>query len=222
MATTTTALMITRARDLLQDPTGIRWSDAELLRWMNDAQSMIASLRPDLVSKTGVHSCASGSLQDLGAQGSGGTVSAPTRLLDVIKNADGRGVTQVDRKIMDTVENWHNAGADKTKHFVFDERTPTLFMVYPQAVTAALLTVSYSYTPADLTNAAAETIKVPDSCATAMLDLTMFKAYSKDSEFAGNAQRAQAYLASAMQFLVESAKVSASTSPKTSIPVGNK
>lgn len=43
--------VIDRARDLLGDPdTGSsRWTDADLVRWLNDGQRKLVSLRPDVL-----------------------------------------------------------------------------------------------------------------------------------------------------------------------------
>ena len=50
--TITAANLLLRIRDTLQDTTGIRWLDAELLRYMNDAQREVVNLRPESSSTT--------------------------------------------------------------------------------------------------------------------------------------------------------------------------
>ena len=45
--TLTGANIITRVQDTLQDTTSVRWSEAELLRYINDAQREIVNLRPE-------------------------------------------------------------------------------------------------------------------------------------------------------------------------------
>ena len=48
--TITAANLLLRIRDTLQDTTGVRWLDAELLRYMNDVQREIVNLRPEAAS----------------------------------------------------------------------------------------------------------------------------------------------------------------------------
>ena len=50
MSTITGSNIATRVRHLLQDSGGIRWGDAELLLYINDAQREIAYLKPDASS----------------------------------------------------------------------------------------------------------------------------------------------------------------------------
>ena len=50
--TITAANLLLRIRDTLQDTTGVRWLDAELLRYMNDAQREIVNLRPEAAATT--------------------------------------------------------------------------------------------------------------------------------------------------------------------------
>jgi hypothetical protein len=47
MGTLTGANVISRVQDTLQDTTSVRWSEAELLRYINDAQREIVNLRPE-------------------------------------------------------------------------------------------------------------------------------------------------------------------------------
>ena len=44
--TITGANLLLRIEDTLQDTTNVRWSEAELLRYINDAQREIVNLRP--------------------------------------------------------------------------------------------------------------------------------------------------------------------------------
>ena len=52
MGTLTGANLITRVQDTLQDTTSVRWSEAELLRYLNDAQREVVNLRPDASALT--------------------------------------------------------------------------------------------------------------------------------------------------------------------------
>ena len=51
MALTGTNLL-SRIRDILQDTTSVRWPEAEILRYINDAQREIVNYRPESSAKT--------------------------------------------------------------------------------------------------------------------------------------------------------------------------
>ena len=47
MGTLTGANLISRIQDTLQDTTGVRWTEAELLRYINDAQREVVNFKPE-------------------------------------------------------------------------------------------------------------------------------------------------------------------------------
>ena len=93
------------------------------------------------------------------------------------------------------------AGAVDALHYMFDPRDPKTFYVYPPALVTTQLDIVYSALPTDITEpadgatytAVTGNLGVPDIFANAVLDYILYRAYSKDSEYAGNAQRAQAH-----------------------------
>lgn len=190
----TGAELIDKARRILQDTTtgGTRWLDAELLGWINDAQREIVLIKPNSNSVVASDDLAAGSKQSLPAGG--------LTLLSIIRNtgtqdSTGASVRRVDRNILDS-ENptWHSAAASDTIiHYIFDEDNPDVYYVYPPALAAsagdAALEISYSSAPADLA-ATADPITLNDIYGNVILDYMLYRAYSKDSDYAGNAQRA--------------------------------
>ena len=122
--------------------------------------------------------------------------STGLRLIDVIRNVNGKAVTQVDRQILDeTLPNWHEteAGSDGIEHFIYDPADPKNFDVYPKGTADMDLEIVYSSAPADQTIANfstdTSTITLDDIYANCILDYILYRAYQKDSEYAGNAQR---------------------------------
>jgi hypothetical protein len=102
----------------------------------------------------------------------------------------------------DQRRNWYaETGTVDIQHFMFDARLPKEFLVYPPATVNARLEIVYSSVPlahtlteAQLINpATAEVIRIDDSYANAMLDYMLYRAYSKDAEYAANANRAVAH-----------------------------
>ena len=140
MPTTKVVDILDRASIILQDATNVRFPNAELLKFFNDAQREVVLHRPDANMVNTTLACVDGSKQSL--------PSAALRLIDIVRNVGGRSVTQVDRKILDeTLPNWHEtaAGANKIEHFVYDPADPKNFYVYPKAASGThSLEVVYS------------------------------------------------------------------------------
>lgn len=197
--TITGANILLRVKDTLQDTTSVRWTEAELLRYINDAQREIVNLRPDASATTTNIALVVGTAQTIPTAG--------LRLIKVVRNMSAAGesatgkraIRIVDREILDSQEpNWHDptvsgdaAHTTTVKHYVFDEDDPRRFYVYPGASsTSTFVEIVYSISPTDLANTSA-TIYVDDIYANAIIDFVLYRAYMKDAEFAGNAQRAQ-------------------------------
>lgn len=191
--------IISRARIVINDADAVRWTDAELLKWISDGQRLIALVRPDSTSTNESLTLANGTKQTLPANG--------LRLLDVIRNltANGgpdRAVRMVDREALDAQDpNWHVATVTgKVLNFVYDNRDPTHFYVYPPANTTMRLEILYSKSPTDVATTAS-TVDVQDIYLEPLFNYVLFRAYSKDAEYAANAALAQGYLQLAMTLL---------------------
>ncbi len=185
--------IINRARIVLNDADAVRWLDAELINWINDGQRVIALVRPDASVSNTTLTLSAGSKQSLPSDG--------LRLLDVVRNINadssgGRVVRHVDRDILDTQNpSWHSdSGSLVIKNFVYDNRDPKNFYVYPPALSTSKIEVLYSKDP---TNAStpASTLTIPDIYADPLLNYVLHRAYSKDAEFAQNFQLSSTYLA---------------------------
>lgn len=212
----TAANIITRASDIIQDQTKVRWPEDELLRYLNDGRREIAIIRPDLYATTEVVTLASGTKQDVPASGS--------RFLDAVRNMSGsapnytpgRAVRIVEREILDAQRpDWHTETATATvKHFMFDERNPKVFYVYPPALSTAKLEIVYSETPDEITDVNTE-LSNEDIYAGALVDYVVYRAFSKDSEYAGNTQRAILHYQQFGNTLGVGRKLNFTTSPNT-------
>ena len=196
MATVKVNDLINKAQTILQDTTSTRWPSNELVGWLNDAYREIILARPDANSESGTFTCAEGTRQVL-------TDGFPNalRLMDVVRNLAAtsarRAVRLIDRIVLDDQRpGWHTETAGvNIEHYMFDPKLPREFLVYPPASTAAQLEVVFSSVPTDHDpstdySASNETIKIVDSYANAILDYVLYRAYSKDAEYAANGQRA--------------------------------
>lgn len=195
MATITGQQIIYRAEIILQDTTNVRWPEAELTYWLNDAQRAIVLIKPDASAVNAAVICVAGAKQSIPAAG--------VQLLDIIRNmgtngtTPGRAILQIERRILDEQRpDWHTETAsDEVKHFMFDERNPRNFYVYPPQPTSAFgyVEMLYSAAPTDLATLAS-VISLDDIYAGPILDYILFRAYSKDADLSPSApQRATAY-----------------------------
>lgn len=184
--------LLTRAGDILQDQTNVRWAQAELLRYLNDGRRELAIHRPDLYSYTTTLTLSAGTKQSIPSDGN--------RFLDGVRNigandSPGRAVRIVEREILDSQNpDWHTESqATAVKHFMFDERSPKTFYVYPPVASGTKLEIVYSKSPVDITSgdlSSTSALATEDIYSGVLLDYVLYRAFSKDAEYAGNLQRA--------------------------------
>lgn len=209
----TVAGIITRVNDILQDQTNIRWPQDELLRYLNDGRREIAIVRPDLYATTAVVTLVAGTKQTLPSDG--------VRFLDATRNIEsdgatpGRAVRVAEREVLDAQRpDWHTEAAGATRHFMFDERSPRVFYVYPPAASGQKLELVYGKTPTDITSTSA-TLTEEDIYTGALMDYVCYRAFSKDAEYAANNQRAMMHYQQFLTALGSGAKVNMVVSPNT-------
>lgn len=193
--------ILDRASKVVMDTTNVRWPTTELIQWLNDGQREIVLHRPDAKPVSAQITLETGTRQKLASGTGAGGVGAdtyPAKLLDVICNVGVSGRTSavrlVQREVLDAqTPSWHGqTGSTTIKHYMTDPRDPLAFYVYPPAASGAKVEILCSAYPKDVTDPVSNSnIDVPDIYANALLDYVLYRAYSKDSEYAGNAQRAQ-------------------------------
>lgn len=196
MATITALSILTKDQIILQDTTGIRWPiDGELLGWLNDGQREVVLHKPEsCVKNESVALTVGATKQTIPATG--------IMLMDVTRNmgsagsTPGKAVRLVSRDVLDAQRpDWHSDAnaAGAIQHFMYDPRDPKTYYVYPKApATAHYLEVVYSSAPVDCATTAA-TIGIDDIYANALVDYVLYRAYSKDAEYAQNANLAIAH-----------------------------
>lgn len=198
--------IIQRAVVALQDDTSIRWPVNELVRSLNDGQREILIYRPDALNIQAEASLVAGARQSLR---NAGLTPVPSKLIEITHNTAAasakKAVRLIERRLLDAHKpGWHSlAGTVDIQNYMFDARDPCAFYVYPPALSTAKLEVMFSALPVNITEpaggalygAVAGDISLPDLYGNALLDYILYRAYSKDGEYAGNAQRAQAHYA---------------------------
>ena len=215
--------LIRRVVETLQDNTSIRWPVSELVRYLNDAQREVILYRPDAAVTNAPVTLVAGSRQSLPSGG--------TKLVEVVRNSAGtkRAVRMVNREILDAqLPGWHaQTGVTEVLHYMYDPREPRVFYVYPPAAASgASVEVTYASVPADIAEpadgalytAVSGNIGVPDIYGNAVQDYVLYRAYTKDSEYAGNAARAQAHYAAFANALGVEIKATVAVAPN---PAGN-
>lgn len=197
-----------RASIIIQDITNVRWPETELVNWVNDCRRAIASIRPDIYSTGTTLTLQAGAQQSVPADG--------VRLLDVPRNVNGPAVTLTKRGFLDQQNpSWHQMTPSSTVvHFMFDERYPSNFWVYPPATTSAQLEIVYQQSPADLASTGTLTV-FENAYAGAMVDYVCYRAFSKDSEYAGNATRAATHYQLFQDALSLGARTTLAVSPNS-------
>lgn len=214
--------IIQRVIGILQDSTSIRWPVNELVRYLNDGQREVVLNRPDCRPVNATKPLNAGTRQTLPIDGA--------KLIEVIRNTNGskRAVRLTNREILDAqIPGWHGLGGNaEILHFIYDPRDPTVFYVYPPASGAASLEIVYASYPTNiieptdgaLFTAVSGDLSVPDIFGNAIQDYILYRAYTKDSEYAGNAARAQAHYAAFANALGMEIKATIAVAPT---PRGN-
>lgn len=193
MGTVTAGSIIDKASTLLVDQGNTRWTRPELLSYVNLGQRQICVLSPGTNDKSAVIQLVAGTKQTIPSDG--------WKLLDVIRNmgttgtTPGRAVRLVSRDLIDSIyPNWHSSRPNiVVQNYMVDEEDKTSFHVYPPNSGTGRLEISYAYTPANLTTEAS-TIVINDIYEPVLLDYVMYRAHSKDAEYAAGLQLASGYL----------------------------
>lgn len=185
--------VIAQAETIIQDKTNTRWPKQEWLDWFNGAVLAVIGLRPDAnIANELFSTTANTALQALPAEG--------LKLINVINNdATGKQIRRIDKRMLDDqVDNWYAETGSDIDHYVYDDRDPKNFWVYPSTVVPHSIRIIYSKAPEAITiadfAADVQVLPVDDSYMNPILDFMMYRAYSKDADYAQNAQRAQSHL----------------------------
>jgi hypothetical protein len=193
--TTLASAIVGKASILLLDVANIRWSQAELLSYLCDGQREAASLKPNIYTKFAPVTLVPGARQSMPADAK--------ELKSISRNVNGVAVRPVNRDLMDAhMANWYTAKASATvQHSMYALSDPLTFFVYPPqpATLNGSVEMTYYAVPADVTLTAA--ILIPDTYAPALLDYILYRAFSKDTEFAANLEVAQSHLTAFVESL---------------------
>jgi len=203
----------------LQDVDGVRWPAAELVGYLNDGQRLTVTLNRGASAKNDVLTLADGVAQQAPA--------GVAEVMDVLANVDGRkrAVRQVARSMLDACEpGWMaKTPAGEVAHFMKDAHLPTQFEVYPPARAGVHVLCKLSMEPVDVALPAGPTaaavlgdVSLRDEFIEPLRNYVLYRAWSKDAEYGGNAALAQAHYALFNAAL--GADVAAATTANTKSP----
>jgi hypothetical protein len=193
MGTITAQSIIDKASTLLLDTSNVRWSRAELLGWLNDGQRQIVVMAPSATNKVAVMKLVAGTRQNIPSDG--WTLLNVIRYMGTDGTRPGRAVRVTSQQLLDSYNpNWHSSTPSVVpQSYVFDQQDMTAFYVYPPNTGNGYVQLNYSPEPSDLT-LESQPIVVRDIFQTALLDYILYRACSKDAEYAPGLQLAAGYL----------------------------
>lgn len=204
--------IIASARLLLTDPDGVRWTDANLLRWLNAGQRQICVVRPDAKSVRADVELVDGVEQAIPATG--------WKLLSVLYNLNadgtrGRVVTLVTRDELNAIDlNWPASDSKApTRHYTVDEDNPRAFEVWPPAIAGAKVRANLAALPVDCADLDAN-IDLSDVYEGPLIDWVCFRAYSQDSDDPQDGSRSNMHLQAFTAALTGKTQADAATAPK--------
>lgn len=215
---TAASTVIGRVSTLLQDTTNVRWPQSELLDYLNDGQREIALYKPSASLSGPINfTLNAGSKQTLPL----GALS----LVDVVRNmgsgdTPGNAIRVVAREVLDAqVPEWHTLTGTAVKHYTYSTLDPTHFYVYP-AASGKVIEIIYGVTPTDAVLVGQNTnIRIDDIWSPALVNYMCYRAYSKDAEYASNAQAAASYY---QAFIAQmTGKTAAEQAANPNISMGN-
>ncbi|WP_027185638.1 DUF6682 family protein [Desulfovibrio inopinatus] len=180
-------------RQILFDPTGIRWDNDEIMKWINLARKEICKYKPDLFVKTKTVILVAGTKQSL--------PSSAIRIVKVVRNmgttgtSPGRSITLTDLKILENLPGWHaHDPSSVVLHWTFDDRSPKSFYIFPPqpATGQGYVEIIYIDSPGNLT--ISQELDIDVTYESDILNYVLGMCYRKDADFAGNDKRSQGHL----------------------------
>lgn len=209
--------LLGRVTTTLQDPDYVRWTEAELIEWMSEAQIAIAKT-PGAYSKRAVVQMKEGTVQKL--------PDDAWELLSITRNVDEDGVPLTPirlttRSLLDAYfPQWHMIPERPlVENYVYDDRFPKEFSVYPPNDGEGHVELIYAAIPADLTSAE-DDIELDESYAPALVSYVLYRATSKESDYAPGTQNAAAWYQSYLGEIQSAVQARGQVTPSSALMPG--
>jgi hypothetical protein len=194
MGTVTAKTIIDKATIQLIDLTNIRWTRAELLSWLNDGMRQIVLIQPSASSTTSVIKLDAGTRQYI--PDDGWLLLAIYRNMGTTGTTPGRAIRIISREILDGFNpDWNTDTAKaEVRNYIYTNQDQLAFYVYPPNTGTQYIEINYSAQPTDLTSES-QVIPIFDVFQSALVDYILYRACSKDAEYAPGIALAQQYSA---------------------------
>lgn len=173
--------LLDRVAQQLEDPRGANWSPNELLQYLNEAlQQLVMHVPQDFTIVKDVE-LRRGPKQDLPPQG--------VELVDIIANVNQDGsfgrapFTTTLRALGYGDPDWQGADPAPTRDWAYDPANPDTYWVSPPAPANHKLRIEYVERPSTLTITGQ--IPVREKYHAALVDYVLYRALSKDADYAG-------------------------------------
>lgn len=185
--------LVTRASLALFDTGQVRWSQAELLTYLNEGQRVIAVAQPTTTQDVVKYPLVPGARQAIPVDG--------WLLIDILRNlgpapsfAPGPAIRVISRRLLDTfAPNWTALKPVRVvQSFIYDLRDQYQFFVYPPNDGTGIVELNYSAIPAPI--GLTQTISVTDALDAALFNYMLYRSCAKLFEGSPGPQMATAYL----------------------------
>ena len=199
MGTLTGTNLLDIARGLNNDPSGLRWLDADMLPIVNEAQRAVVTKVPRSNMATAISALmAAGTRQTV----SGLALTRGIRVMELVRNFDAAGTTAGPairrllggRKWLDENRpDWHtDAASTVIEHYATDEEDPTVVWVWPPSDGTTKVQAIFSQMPLALVSLGT-VISIGDEWANAMGYYLLFRMYHKNEPGSLSDARSQTY-----------------------------
>lgn len=190
------------------DPQFERYTQRELVTWLNEGQKAIAKYVPSSCSRVDAVKLSPGTKQSILRIPAANVLRDGTNpaadvygiaVMSVVRNmgADGltpgRAVRIVDRETLDTyTPSWHTETGTELQGYVYDPKTPQIFYVTPGVKSDATVwaDLQYAFNPPEVSVTGSygmdgtdtTTVGVDESNTDDLVNYILARAYAKDSE----------------------------------------
>lgn len=209
--------LIKKCSITLKDPEFVRWTEEELLGYLDEAHREIART-PGAYIKIVVQDLVKGSKQALPAD-TFMLVSVVRNMTDLDEPCEPVRITT--RALLDSFEpHWHMAPLCRlVENYVYDDRTPQVYYIYPPNDGSGHVELMYNAIPEKLT-ATTDALVLRSEFETPLLMYVLYRAYSKDSDYSAGMQAATMYYQAYTSSLQIAMSAIGGTTPNASLIPG--
>lgn len=179
----------------LHDEDMVGWAESELVSWLEEALGALAAVRPDLFMQTSVEELVPGARQETPANSV--TVA---RVLGTRETESGamRAVTPFDLRSMNAAHpQWQSDPPDRARQYTLVADARVFYVYPPQPDPAHFADIEHVVVPEvpAVGDSAYDdyVIGLDERFRRSLADYMFFRAYSKDSDVAGQTERAAAH-----------------------------